>query len=361
MTPRISTISFSSQTGLGVQSRDFVNHMHPDKVLIDDLSAHNGMPVDHSWCPSAKVVEHNDFVYDNGYGPNEYIDWLTDDVDILVVHETPLNHGLYKIAREKGVKTLQVFNYEFIDGYKHPDWPRADYMGAPTSWKNDEVNELDMGEVISWPVPVDRQQFPGRAIGQCETMIHIIGRPTYMDRNGTIPFLKAAYELRNLYKYKVFLQEPTDPRAEQHFAEVRQHLETYKHTIELIIDTRTPQEIYSQGEVLVLPRRYGGLCLPMQEALSSGLPTIMTDIRPNYDRLPKEWLVPSTYKDNFFFHAPVDVYDCNVSDLALKMLQFADPTFMARANRQADQIADQISWETLKPYYDQTLETICQK
>ena len=357
---RIGTIAFSSSTGLGYESRDFCDHMKPTKVLIDDLSAHNKMPVDHSWAPNARVVEHNDFVFDNGYGPNEHIDWLTDDIDVLVIHETPLNHGLYKIARQKGVKTIQRTNAEFVDGYNHPDWPRPDYIGMPTSWHTDKLEELNMGEVISWPVPVDRSKITPRAIGECETMIHIIGRPTYMDRNGTLPFLKAAYELRRTFKYKVFLQEPTDPRAEQHFAEVREALNYYGKHIELITDVNDPNDLY-QGEVLVLPRRYGGLCLPMQESLAACLPVIMTDIRPNFDRLPKEWLVPSTYKDNFFFHAPVDVYDCNVSDLALKMLQFDDPTFMTRASKQADLIADQISWDTLKPYYDETLERICQK
>jgi hypothetical protein len=41
---------------------------------------------------------------------------------------------------------------------------------------------------------------------------------------------------------------------------------------------------------MVLPRRYGGLCLPMNEALLSGLPVLMTNMEPNNNILPKEWL-----------------------------------------------------------------------
>lgn len=38
---------------------------------------------------------------------------------------------------------------------------------------------------------------------------------------------------------------------------------------------------------MILPRKYAGLCLPMNEALMSGLPVIMTDIEPNNVILPK--------------------------------------------------------------------------
>lgn len=354
MSFRIGTIAYSSNTGLGYQTRDLVKHLKPSKVLIDDLSAHNGMPVDHSWCPNARVVQHNDFVRNNSYEHNEHIEWLTDDVDIILICETPLNHALYSRAREKGVKTIQIFNAEFIDGYRHPDWPRADYMAAPTSWHNDQIRELDMGEVISWPVAVDRAKFGYRPIMKLETFIHVIGRPTYLDRNGTLTFLEATRILGDKYEYKVFLQQPQEQRANEHFLEVQAALE--QSNVEIVYDTPNPQDIYKQGEVLVLPRRYGGLCLPMQEALSCGLPVIMTDITPNTDRLPLDWLIPAQFQDSFFFHAPVDVYDSNPQDLAETMEKFANPDYMLHTNRLAHTIANRLSWGNLKPYYLETLE-----
>ncbi len=108
---KIGTIAYSTQTGLGIQSRDFAKHMGCHKVLTVDLFDYNFMPVDHSWHPEARVCK---------YPPNdEDLEWLTDDVDILVVHETPLNHNLYTLARAKGVKTIQIFNYE-LDYFFNP-------------------------------------------------------------------------------------------------------------------------------------------------------------------------------------------------------------------------------------------------
>lgn len=355
---RIGTIAFSSQTGLAYQAQSFCEHMNPTKVLIDDLSSHNGMPVDHSWAPDARIVHHNDLVRNNSWAVNEHIEWLTDDVDVIFIHETPLNHGLYVRAREKGVKTIQMTNFEFVDGYRHPDWPRPDFMAMPSSWHNDTVAELNMGQVIRWPVPVDRQKFPRRHIGHCDTFVHIIGRPTYEDRNGTMIFLDAINTLGPRYQYKIFLQEPTEARAAEFFQPVREAIEASHSPVEIITTVQTPQELYTFGDILVLPRRYGGLCLPMQEALSSGMPVIMTDISPN-EFLPSEWLIPAQLKGNFFFHAPIDVYDASGTDLAMRMLSFADSTFLSDAVRKADELADSISWENLKPFYEETLDKIC--
>ena len=53
------------------------------------------------------------------------------------------------------------------------------------------------------------------------------------------------------------------------------------------------EDMYDGFDAMVLPRRYAGLCLPMNEALLSALPVFMTDISPNNFILPAEWLVKS--------------------------------------------------------------------
>jgi hypothetical protein len=51
--------------------------------------------------------------------------------------------------------------------------------------------------------------------------------------------------------------------------------------------------MYNGFDAMVLPRRYAGLCLPMNEALLSGLPVFMTNVSPNNQILPQDWLVES--------------------------------------------------------------------
>ena len=59
-------------------------------------------------------------------------------------------------------------------------------------------------------------------------------------------------------------------------------------------DSSAPDDqwrLYAGFNALIMPRRYGGLCLPMNEALTSGLPVIMSNTSPNDAVLPGDWLV----------------------------------------------------------------------
>jgi glycosyltransferase involved in cell wall biosynthesis len=40
-------------------------------------------------------------------------------------------------------------------------------------------------------------------------------------------------------------------------------------------------ELYDFGDVLLMPRRFGGLCLPIQEAMAAGLAVVALDTEPH--------------------------------------------------------------------------------
>ena len=74
--------------------------------------------------------------------------------------------------------------------------------------------------------------------------------------------------------------------------------------------------MYFGFDLMVLPRRYAGLCLPMNEALLSGLPVFMTNISPNNNVLPSDWLVDAQIIDQFKAKTLIDVYGANPRQLA---------------------------------------------
>src|SRR5690606_2061207 len=82
-------------------------------------------------------------------------------------------------------------------------------------------------------------------------------------------------------------------------------------------------ELYKDFDAMILPRRYGGLCLPMNEALCSGLPVIMTDISPNNRILPENWLAQARVKTQFMTRTMIDLYMTDLQDLARRIDQFA--------------------------------------
>jgi hypothetical protein len=67
---------------------------------------------------------------------------------------------------------------------------------------------------------------------------------------------------------------------------------------------------------MVLPRRYAGLCLPMNEALMSALPVFMTNISPNNYVLPSEWLVKTRLIETFRTKVRIELFEADALALA---------------------------------------------
>src|SRR4249919_1601689 len=66
-------------------------------------------------------------------------------------------------------------------------------------------------------------------------------------------------------------------------------------------DSSAPDQqrrLYADFDALVM-RRDGWFCLRCNEALTSGLPVIMSNTSPNDSILPAEWLVPGAFDGGF--------------------------------------------------------------
>jgi hypothetical protein len=51
------------------------------------------------------------------------------------------------------------------------------------------------------------------------------------------------------------------------------------------------------------------LCLPMNEALTSGLPVIMSNVSPTDAILPQEWLVPDAFNGGLTLRVPIQYFN----------------------------------------------------
>jgi glycosyltransferase involved in cell wall biosynthesis len=110
--------------------------------------------------------------------------------------------------------------------------------------------------------------------------------------------------------------------------------------------------MYKGLDAMVLPRRYAGLCLPMNEALMSGMPVFMTNISPNNSILPPEWLAESTKIDRFRTKSLVDVYSVNPKRLAQIIDNYISNNNKGQIKSQAYNIGLQnFSVENLKQKY----------
>lgn len=342
---RIGLLAYSTDTGLGNQTYEFYKHMQPAKTMVVDLSEFNRMETHHDRFPDAQIVK--------GIPKAGDFEWLIDGIDLIFICETPLNYELMEMAKAAGVPVVLQYNYEFLDYLQRPNLAPPAVLAAPSWWHKDDVIARNIAPVIDLTVPVNDERIRPREIIQCRTMFHIAGKQAHMDRNGTMAFIEAANKCGGKFKYKIYAQQLDD--------QTRRALDRASVDIELIENVENYEDMYADGDVLVLPRRYGGLCLPMNEALAAGIPVIMSNVSPNEQRLPKQWLVDAKRVDGFMARTEIDVYSVDPNWLAFKMCEFANEEFMRWSNQEAIELGKGLSWKQQKNLYDQTFEMILQK
>lgn len=342
---RVGLIARADNGGLGTLTWEFARHMDVDKTVIMDLSALTGYENFPDRYPSAKIVTYADWLSE----PALLREFLT-DLDVVFTAETPYNFDLYRIAREMGVKTVQNSNFEFLEWFADPTLPFPDALWMCSPWLMDRVPSDWPVDLKYVPTPVSRDRCVFRHREQARRFLHIHGHETILDRNGTQAFVNAipqvfgeGLEFVLMAQHDPKVRLPDDPRLRVEQTDVRYYW-----------------DMYSSGDVLVAPRRYGGQSLQMQEALSCGLPVITTNIAPQNTWLPPTWLVTAHFDQTFMAKTPIPCWSANETDLADTLQHFADsPKLMAASSLEADELAEDLSWDIWMERYQQLLEETC--
>ncbi|WP_274919618.1 glycosyltransferase [Streptomyces sp. WZ-12] len=287
------------------------------------------------------------------------IEDFVSNLDLVLYCETPLNYDLLWYCRERNVKTVCQPNYELLDYVRpserrRPTIPRPDLFVAPSPWHLEDIERI--GPTRYLPVPIDLSDLPRRDITRAREFFHIAGRPAFKDRNGTLAFIEAVKSVRPLMPDAVFTlycQQMNDV--------FRRALDGSG--IHLVGPMPRPADIFQTGDVLVLPRRYGGLCLPAQEAIGSGIPVLMTDVSPNNVVLPREWLVPVRPEvATIRICGRVDVHTVDVPKLAHEILHlYRHPAAVRHMHEQAKELAARMRWEEILPLYKRALSDLSQR
>jgi hypothetical protein len=331
---KLGILAYSTRTGLGYQTLAYYKWLKPSKTMLVDISDLNFQEQFYGWYRDAHIVK--------GIPDKNRIQSFLRGLDVVLFAETPLNYEFYFFAKRMNVKTVTAINPEFFDHY-NDRYPLPDMFLLPSMWKYDEIKALSDSKGVKCEylhLPVDRQEFPFTQ-RKTKKIMHVAGKPAAHDRNGTWEFMQAV----------------PDGTVTTQSQELANHIrKRYRHS-NVFTNVASPRDIYHKGDILVLPRRYGGNCLPLNEALSTGMPVIMPDIEPNNYILPKEWLVPAHVTGNFTPRIKVDLYSVDQDALKAKIAEIDSWDIKAESDK-ADKIAEGISWETLKPKYEQMLEDL---
>ncbi len=337
-------IARCDNSGLGNQTRDLVKMLNPDRILLINSAKFNNNKQYPEWYDGYNVI------MTDGFPTKQEVARFMDGLNSVLTCETFYHPHFIHLSQRRNVKTLMQYNYEFLDHLNKPDMPLPSYMIAPSYWKIDEVVSKFGNDtvVIHLPPPTDSSEFASARNNNLgkdhKRILHIGGKAASQDRNGTqtvIDMLEhstADYELviRSQTELKVNCK---DPRL----------------TIDISnIDHRS--SMYEGFDAMVLPRRYAGLCLPMNEALMSGLPVFMTDISPNNEILPNDWLIPSRKINTLMTRVKLDVYEADPKELAKRIDNYVNSDKKAEKEKAATIGFENFDPSILKNQYLQILE-----
>jgi len=347
MTNRSSKLGIivRSDLGSGLQSQTYnlTRMLKPDRILHINSTPFNGR-------------EQHTEMYDgfNGFSTLGFPDnrsvrrFLTGLTHVLTA-ETFYGFEMIRLANQNGIKTFNQYNYEFCDHLRQP-LPMPTMWLAPSHWNTEDMKSR-FENVEYLPPPIFTNDFKLAREGNfsksgTRKFVHIVGKQAENDRNGTEDLLRALEFCQSDFELVIRSQLPLP-------YEINDRRITFDY------GNKTDQnELYSGYDAMIMPRRYGGLCLPMNEALCSGLPVIMTDVSPNNRILPEAWLCQAKVKMKFMTRTMIDCHMSDLQDLARRIDEFAIMPIekLNAAKAQAFEIGyNEFDSDVLKPKYEELM------
>lgn len=327
---KIGFIARGDNSGLGTLSWEFFNHLKPHKTLLVDPGNYK---LFRERFPGAKQCPRGDMTMAD-------MEWVLDGIDILLAIETPYRYTLFKMAKERGIKTVLIPMYECLP--KHVPYEPDLYI-CPSELDYEFIGDKPKTLI---PCPINTTSLPYLHRKKAETFVFNNGHGGGGGRNGADVLFKAIDLVKSDARFIINSQVGLP------------HME--RDNVEVVIGNYEEYfDIWGQGDVYVWPHKFDGLSLPVQEAVATGMPVLTTKFFPFTEWLPDEWLFePSGVERKRIFHVDIDVYDVDPQVLADKIDEWYGKDISADSVK-AFEIAQERSWENLLPNYLKVFEDVC--
>jgi len=318
---RIGLIARADATGLGNQTQDWVNNLPQITKL---LLVWGELPFDPNVFQDKETI-----VCKQGMPSIEEIKDFVKDIDVLMAIETPYNWNAFSIAKSAGVKTILAPNYEFFPN-AIPEEPDLYLCYNPLTM--DYIPEPK----VYLQQPLDRNQFEFKLRTKAKTFLFNNGNGGVLGRNSLSEFVQAIPLVKSDVKFIIHSQVPFDT--------INDSRVTAK------IGNFSLAEIWKEGDVFVHLRKFGANSLPIQEAMSLGMPILGVDRKPENEFLPKELLVEP--EKTMPIKIREDLIEIEASIISpLKIAEKIDEianTDISKYSKMMDKQAEKWSWDNLR-------------
>lgn len=335
---RLGIIARCDEGGLGSQTWEYARHLAPDVLLVLSVPPPRGQELPERFDGLAPIVFRSQFPPADG----ELVSWraFAQSCDVILTAETCYLRDFPTICRQENTRLVVHANPELWEWGSNAPFT----TWAPTPWL---LSRLPPNTPVI-PVPVDRDRCARRTITKVNRLLHI-SSPAMLDRNGSellsaaIPFCRTSFEL--------LVAGPKAPEGRTYVGNV---------LIVPVPEQRNYWELYQAGDALVLPRKYGGLCLPMQEAASSGMPVISIGVQPQAAWLAPALSVPFLGRERgaMMKGGVTPTWCCDPETLAYTIDCLVAGEGLDAGLEASEQLATSLDWEHWAPRYRTLLEAL---
>ena len=245
--------------GLGNLTFEAWRELRPDVTLVVQSRPCRGVPhpgvFEEAWTRTVTVPN-----------PVPRRDWrrVAGMADVWWSAETWYCDEAEAMIRQAGSRSVLYVMPELFAGSD------ADSLWNPTPYLQSRLPER--ARVVDWPTSPPQRWEPTTTIRR---ILHISGG-AQADRNGTDLFVEALRRVRE--PCEVLLHQPDVQNRVP--GKVLAGMPPHVRVSQTRDYADNMSSLYKWADLLVLPRRYAGLCLPAFEAMGYGVPVLMPEVDP---------------------------------------------------------------------------------
>jgi len=330
---KIGTICRADNSGLGNLAWEFCNHLPITKQLIVLNNVYHVYPERFK----------NAIVSRKSIPDRDEIDALLQDIDLLLLLETPFNWGAISKAKQRGIKVVLIPMYECTEERK--ELSDVDLFLCPSLLDYNVFPEPK----YFLPIPINREKLKFKLRKKARVFTHHTGHGGIYGRNGTEEFLQAIKLVKSDVRFTIYTQ---------YLKSVALPMDILKRVYVHKGNIKNYWDVWRDEDVFVFPHKWDGCSLPINEAMSVGMPIISTDMYPFNQYLPKDLLFKPKRMLTIQMARKISMADISPEVLAQKIDEIAN-TDISKYSIQGNQLAEKWSWENLLPKYMEIFQKVC--
>jgi glycosyltransferase involved in cell wall biosynthesis len=314
-----AVVSYKDDSGLGRQATDLLSVLGLGRRIV--------VPSQH--IEGHSLREANEMLLAPTFSDDQVKSILTGLEGIIYPECNRWHPRLLIIAKELGLKTVCVPNWEWFDG-KDEQWRYCDLLVCHSQFTQSVVRRYGWHNTVFIAPTVDLSKFPARHISGCaRSFVHNAGLVNPDDRKGTRDTILAFKKVKrqNISLLVRMQKEAPLPELDGRIMVSVGNLDD-------------PKELYGSGDVAIQPSKMEGVGFMVLEPLCSGIPVITLDYPPMNESIRirellvrKRWFKRKAFPTHWIKHAHLRLPDLN--DLARKIEWCVDNdlTAISEANR----------------------------